>query len=61
MAMSRKHYNAIAALLADVNVNHSGSTVRKFIASGLVDILGEDNPRFDAERFLIASGFERVQ
>jgi hypothetical protein len=49
--MTRKDYEAFAALLRDEEVSI------KF-AEKVADIFAADNPRFDREKFLIASGIE---
>lgn len=68
MTMSRKHYEAVAEMIAEVVADtpaHSDpegfiATGRmqatRSIARGLASMFGEDNPRFDRQRFLDACG-----
>ena len=55
--MTRKDYELIARVLRDF-VGDSGDVIdRDKIALELSKALAGDNPRFDRERFLIASGY----
>ena len=51
--MSRKHYEAIAAILA---VNVRGMVTAEETAQNMADYFAAENPRFDRERFLEAAG-----
>lgn len=54
--MTRKDYQLIASTLKNF-VGDSGDVIdRDGMAYDLADALGADNPRFDREKFLIASG-----
>jgi hypothetical protein len=61
-AFSRRHYVAIADALEGAREHYdAGGAVRfgvEVAAEALVAMLGEDNPRFDAARFLAACGVE---
>lgn len=56
--MTRKHFEAIAAILA-ANSDRSGTAAETWrvqcIADDLADLFGQSNPRFDRQRFLAAS------
>lgn len=58
--MTRKDYELIAQVIAELNSdfnNGNDDTVSlSLVATELADALAQDNPRFDRERFLIASG-----
>lgn len=63
--MTRKHYEAVAAVIRDeVDSVSDLPTVQAVIvrisllnvADGLADVFAADNPRFDRERFLAACG-----
>jgi hypothetical protein len=61
MSMSKQNYVAIAAILKRVGETHSES-LDPYLADGvaavtaqLADYFGQDNPRFDRERFLAAA------
>jgi hypothetical protein len=55
--MTRKDYELIAKVLRDF-VGDSGDSIdRDKIAFALSKALAQENPRFDAKRFLFASGF----
>lgn len=47
--MSRKHYRALAAALAE-----SGATVP--VVCAVANVCRADNPRFDFDRFMAAAG-----
>lgn len=56
MAMSRKHYEAVAtSLKAALESGYDRDTVA-FLSGRLLVIFGEDNTRFDGERFIKATG-----
>ena len=50
--MTRKDYQ----LIADVFARSAGDDIAKFLAVNLADKLKQDNPRFDADKFLTACG-----
>ena len=56
--MTRKHFEAIAAILA-ANMDNSGTAGEiwrgQCIADDLAEYFAETNPRFDKQRFLTAS------
>lgn len=54
--MTRKDYQLIASVLANFATEGTPTDDRDAIAYGLADSLGQDNPRFDRERFLVAAG-----
>ena len=55
--MTRKDYELIAKVLKDF-VGDSGDVIdRDRIAYELSNVLAQENPRFDRERFLVASGY----
>ena len=71
MALSRKHYEAIAAILASNNFGTDPETMAlgfdngyatgraemlESIANDLADYVATDNPNFNRERFLKAAG-----
>ncbi len=59
--MSRKHYRAIAAAIADARKTaNSASTDHALdaLARTLACIMKDDNDRFDLNRFLTACGIE---
>ena len=70
MAMSRKHFEAIAATLRDARITPTDSEISPFdegfnegslaasskIARGLADYFATENPNFDRQRFLKACG-----
>jgi hypothetical protein len=55
--MTRKHYEAIAQVLADARTpfNPGANQVRESIVEALARIMASDNPRFNRERFLRAA------
>ncbi len=64
MAMSRKHYESIAAAIKSSQDDSGNSgddlivqraTVNR-VANALCDVLALDNPNFDGRRFLAACG-----
>lgn len=54
--MTRKDYQLIASVLANFATEGTPTDDRDAIAYGLADSLGQDNPRFNRERFLVAAG-----
>ena len=64
MAMSRKHYEDIAAMLRDVkriesdapHAKHRLEAI-KYVEYCIAELLADDNPRFDATRFHHAAGW----
>jgi hypothetical protein len=53
--MTRRHFNALAALVASYAIpNGSGSVGVEKLASDLADLCARENGRFDRERFLAA-------
>lgn len=58
---TRKHYRAIAAMVAKHTVPHTtypGDMVKFNFVNDLADYFAGDNPQFDRERFLTACGVE---
>jgi hypothetical protein len=57
--MSKKHYEAVAAMLKRRGLAEGASGARavREVARELADLYAEDNPRFDRDRFLEAAGF----
>lgn len=54
MAMSKKHYEALAELVA--NIDQNGAAISTpVLAERLADVLAADSPRFDRGRFLRAA------
>jgi len=58
--MSRKDYEAIAAVLArqaDAQARHQTSALERlhYVALDLCDVFERDNPRFDPARFMRAT------
>jgi hypothetical protein len=51
--MTRRHFNALAELVADV-ATHGGSIGAEALADRLADICERSNDRFDRDRFLTA-------
>jgi hypothetical protein len=54
--MTRKDYQLIATVLANYSAEGGVVIERDEIAKLLADALGADNPRFDRDKFLVASG-----
>lgn len=54
--MTRKDYQLIASVLANYSAEGGVTIERDEVAQLLADALGADNPRFDRQKFLIASG-----
>jgi hypothetical protein len=55
--MTRKDYELIASVLANF-VGDAGDVIdRDKLALALASALAQDNPRFNRERFLVASGY----
>lgn len=54
MAMTRKDYEATAAILADRSL-HLGEMKRAALASRFADLYAKDNARFDRDKFLRAA------
>lgn len=57
VSMTRKHFIAVAKVLAATDGIHDYST-KAFIAHGLADEFATINPNFDRDRFLKACGVE---
>jgi predicted secreted protein len=56
--MTRRDFNALAALVADVQADikrHNGAIGVEDLANQLADVCKASNPRFDRERFLVAA------
>jgi len=54
--LTRKHFEAIASILAEVDVLECQQfAVHKFLIEEFVALFSEENDRFDAEKFRIAS------
>jgi hypothetical protein len=56
--MTRRHFRALAALVADVQAN-GGSIGAEALAHRLADLCKAESPRFDRQRFL-AEALPRV-
>jgi hypothetical protein len=57
MALSRKHYEMVAAALKDCLASEpSNRPAVGFLAGRFIVEFSEDNSRFDGERFLLATG-----
>jgi hypothetical protein len=52
--VSRRHFVALAQLVADVQAN-GGSIGVECLAQRLADLCAADNGRFDRERFMVAA------
>lgn len=50
--MSRKHFQSIAQAIRE-NIN--SKELRQEVARALLQVLREDNPRFDCNRFMLAA------
>lgn len=60
--MTKKHYEAIAAIILQVGGRYNDSLIRKdILASVLADYFASENPRFDRARFLAACGIYESQ
>jgi hypothetical protein len=72
MAMTKKHFEAIAALVKDqgvrIDICQEGNDLDQDeaaaawrclegVANGLANMCANDNPNFDKQRFLTACGF----
>ena len=55
LAMTRKDYETIAAVLK--SFNHLQKKIVKSVTDALVEQLQKENPAFDKKRFLEAAGF----
>ena len=55
--MTRKHYVAIAEIIALHNEEHSNEIITA-LAGHMANYFKRDNPKFDRERFLTACGIE---
>lgn len=53
--MTRKHFIAIARILAD-GEGRTDYATRREVALGLADYFAGENPHFDRDRFLSACG-----
>jgi len=53
--MTRKHFFAVARILAESKQYQNPDTVRRFIARELSVVFRESNPRFDVDRFMDAA------
>ena len=64
--MTKKHFEAIAAILVQAELTegwhteakHGGKTVTVYIAYHLADYFATINPNFDYKRFLQAAGID---
>jgi len=54
--MTRKDYQLIASVLANFTGDTGDVVDRDLVAYDLAKALAADNPRFDREKFLVASG-----
>lgn len=57
--MTKKHFEGVAAVIkesVDKCPNVHGHTYHHEIADGLADYFEEVNPRFDRDRFMVATG-----
>lgn len=54
MAMSKKHYTAIANVLNHYYHNSSEELIAIGIGYALAQVFTADNPRFDSDRFISA-------
>lgn len=65
MAMSRKHYEAVARVIRDERENWDvGGEVQvalNYLAQNLAGVFAADNPNFDRQRFLAAARKEAVK
>lgn len=56
--MTRKHFEAIAKVVRDIDLSRYGDQQyqqRKYIAAALANVLADTNPLFDRERFIRAA------
>jgi len=56
--MTRKDYIKIADIINGLTINDCESLTGNNIVSRFVNMLLEDNPRFDTYKFIKASGFK---
>lgn len=56
MAMSRKHYESVAKSLKGALESGYDHDTIAYLSGRLLVIFGEDNARFDGERFILATG-----
>jgi hypothetical protein len=59
MAMSRKHYTAVADILAaelSIETHSASQRAVSNVARSLADVFASDNPNFDRSRFYTAVG-----
>ena len=58
--MTRKHYVAIAEIIANNEFSHTtgGHNAIIAMANSMADYFKQDNPKFQPERFLTACGIE---
>lgn len=59
MAMSRKHYEAIAREVHVTRYPPDSQPVVQDIAQNLADVFATDNPNFDRQRFYRACGITK--
>lgn len=52
MKLSRQHFQMIANVVSTIDNPYT----RAMVAEQFADRLGETNPRFDADKFLLAAG-----
>lgn len=57
MALSRRNYEAIAALIDSLRGDYDDATL-EVVASGLCGVFAADNPYFKRDKFLEACGIE---
>ena len=57
MALSRKHYEMVAAALKDtLEVDSNNRAAVAYLTGKFIVEFSDDNPRFDSERFVKATG-----
>ena len=55
--MTRKDYVKIAAIIKDIDTDNTSQVYRKrLVAEKIAEVLAEDSPRFDRDKFLSACG-----
>ena len=55
--MTRKHFEALAAIINQNRFDGSRKEACYSIADDMADFFAEENPRFNREQFLTACGF----